>query len=59
MIAGVGESEKSLKSEAADLLYHLLVLLESRGVAIEDVLAVLEGRAGVSGLKEKAERPKR
>ena len=48
-----------LKAEAADLLYHLLVLLESRGVAIEDVLGVLEGRAGVSGLKEKADRAKR
>jgi phosphoribosyl-ATP pyrophosphohydrolase len=59
VIAGVGESEDALKSEAADLLYHLLVLLESRGVAIEDVLAVLEGRAGVSGLKEKADRTKR
>jgi phosphoribosyl-ATP pyrophosphohydrolase len=59
VIAGVGESEDALKSEAADLLYHLLVLLESRGIAIEDVLAVLEGRAGVSGLKEKADRTKR
>jgi phosphoribosyl-ATP pyrophosphohydrolase len=35
------------------------VLLESRGVAIVDVLAVLEKRQGVSGLKEKAERGKR
>jgi phosphoribosyl-ATP pyrophosphohydrolase len=59
VIAGVGESDDALKGEAADLLYHLLVLLESRGVAIEDVLAVLEGRAGVSGLEEKADRTKR
>jgi phosphoribosyl-ATP pyrophosphohydrolase len=59
VIAGVGESEDALKSEAADLLYHLLVLLESRGIAIEDVLRVLEGRAGISGLKEKADRTKR
>ena len=59
VIAAVGESEDALKGEAADLLYHLLVLLESRGIAIEDVLAVLEGRAGVSGLKEKADRTKR
>ena len=50
---------RQLKAEAADLLYHLLVLLESRGVAIADVLAVLDKRSGVSGLKEKAERPKR
>jgi phosphoribosyl-ATP pyrophosphohydrolase len=39
--------------------YHLLVLLESRGVAIGDVLGVLAKRSGVSGLKEKAERGKR
>ncbi len=32
VIAGVGESDEALKEEAADLLYHLLVLLESRGV---------------------------
>ena len=38
---------KHLKAEAADLLYHLLVLLESRGVAIADVLAVLDKRSGV------------
>lgn len=39
--------------EAADLLFHLLVLLGHRGIAFEDVLAVLEGREGVSGLQEK------
>jgi phosphoribosyl-ATP pyrophosphohydrolase len=59
VVAGVGESEEALKAEAADLLYHLIVLLESRGVAIADVLAVLERRQGVSGLKEKADRAKR
>jgi phosphoribosyl-ATP pyrophosphohydrolase len=59
VIAGAAESDEALKAEAADLLYHLLVLLESRGVAISDVLQVLERRAGVSGLKEKADRGKR
>jgi phosphoribosyl-ATP pyrophosphohydrolase len=59
VIAGIGESDEALKSEAADLLYHLLVLLESRGVELADVLAVLEQRQGVSGLKEKADRAKR
>jgi phosphoribosyl-ATP pyrophosphohydrolase len=59
VIAGTSESEQALKGEAADLLYHLLVLLESRGVAIADVLAVLKDRSGTSGLKEKAERAKR
>jgi phosphoribosyl-ATP pyrophosphohydrolase len=59
VMAGAGESDEALKEEAADLLYHLLVLLESRGVAISDVLEVLEKRSGVSGLKEKADRAKR
>jgi phosphoribosyl-ATP pyrophosphohydrolase len=59
VIAALQESDEALKGEAADLLYHLLVLLEARGVAIEDVLTVLEGRVGVSGLKEKADRAKR
>ncbi len=59
VLAGAGESDEALKNEAADLIYHLLVLLESRGVALADVLAVLESRQGVSGLKEKAERAKR
>lgn len=59
VIAGAGESDDALKQEAADLLYHLLVLLESREVAIADVLKVLEARSGVSGLKEKADRAKR
>jgi len=58
IIAAMGESDEALKEEAADLIYHLLVLLESRGVALADVLAVLERRAGVSGLKEKADRAK-
>jgi len=59
VMAGAGESDEALREEAADLLYHLLVLLESRGVAISDVLEVLEKRSGVSGLKEKADRAKR
>lgn len=56
VIAGVAQGEAELKAEAADVIYHLLVLLESRGVAITDVLAVLEGRMGTSGLAEKAAR---
>ena len=58
VIAAVAEGDEALKGEAADLLYHLLVLLEVRGVDIADVLAVLEKRQGVSGLKEKADRSK-
>lgn len=59
VLAGAGESDEALKGEAADLLYHLLVLLESRNLALADVLEVLERRQGVSGLQEKAERAKR
>ena len=59
VIAATAETPEALKAEAADLLYHLLVLLESRGVGIDEVLAVLDDRSGVSGLKEKAERGKR
>ncbi len=59
VIAAAAESDAALTAEAADLLYHLLVLLESRGVDLAAVLAVLEKRVGTSGLKEKADRPKR
>jgi phosphoribosyl-ATP pyrophosphohydrolase len=58
VIAAIGESDEALTAESADLLYHLLVLLESRGVSFADVLAVIEKRIGTSGLKEKAERSK-
>jgi phosphoribosyl-ATP pyrophosphohydrolase len=56
VIAALEESDDALKSEAADLIYHLLVLLESRSVPIADVLSVLEGRMGISGVEEKAGR---
>ncbi len=56
VIAGVGEDATYLKAEAADLIYHLLVLLEARGIAIGDVLDVLSARMGRSGLDEKASR---
>jgi len=56
VIASLNESDAALCSEAADVIYHLLVLLESRSVSIADVLAVLESRMGTSGLEEKARR---
>jgi phosphoribosyl-ATP pyrophosphohydrolase len=56
IIAALGGDKQALKREAADLLYHLLVLLESRGVALQDVLAELQARMGTSGLAEKAAR---
>jgi phosphoribosyl-ATP pyrophosphohydrolase len=56
VIAAIGEDDDALRAEAADLLYHLLVLLESRNIELEEVIAVLEGRSGVSGVDEKARR---
>lgn len=56
IIAALGESDDKLRSEAADLLYHLLVLLEARNVALADVLAELDRRMGQSGHAEKASR---
>ena len=50
----MSEDDTAVTAEAADVLYHLLVLLEVRGVAFADVLAVLEKREGTSGLDEKA-----
>lgn len=59
VIAAIAQSPQSLKSEAADVLYHLIVLLEARGVAFDDVLAELDKRSGTSGLSEKAARLQR
>jgi phosphoribosyl-ATP pyrophosphohydrolase len=56
VIASLGSDATAIKREAADLVYHLLVLLESRGVALSDVLAELEQRMGTSGHSEKASR---
>ncbi len=56
VIAALGTDTGALKAEAADVLYHLLVLLESRNVTLDEVLKVLEGRMGTSGLEEKASR---
>ncbi len=56
LIAALRQDEAALTKEAADLLYHLLVLLEVRGVPLADVMAELETRMGQSGLAEKAQR---
>ena len=52
-----GDREK-LASEAADVLYHLLVMLTARDVSLDQVMAVLDAREGTSGIAEKAARPK-
>ena len=56
IVAAFDSDPAHLTAEAADVLFHLLVLLESRNVALADVLAVLEKRGGTSGLDEKAAR---
>jgi phosphoribosyl-ATP pyrophosphohydrolase/phosphoribosyl-AMP cyclohydrolase len=50
------ESEERVAAEAADLIYHVMVGLRSRDVSWRDVLAVLEARAGTSGVTEKQQR---
>jgi phosphoribosyl-ATP pyrophosphohydrolase len=56
VIAGVGNNRDHLIAESADLLFHLLVLLKSRGVELEEVEATLAQRTGMSGIEEKAAR---
>ena len=58
VIAALSQDARALTREAADLLYHLLVLLESRNVPLRDVMAELESRMSSSGLAEKAARGK-
>ena len=56
VIAGVGDERGRLIAESADLLFHLMVLLKSRGVKLEEVEAELAQRTKMSGLEEKAAR---
>ena len=56
IIAAVSQEEVNLRDEAADTLYHLLVLLHARGVAIDDVMSELKRRTAQSGIAEKASR---
>lgn len=56
VVAALTENDEALKGEAADIIFHLAVLLESRGLSIMDALAVLESRMGTSGVAEKAAR---
>ena len=56
VIAAVENDRGHLIAESADLLFHLLVLLKSRGVSLEEVETALEKRTTLSGLDEKAAR---
>tara|TARA_R110002124_G_scaffold34193_9_gene112545 strand:+ start:776 stop:1090 length:315 start_codon:yes stop_codon:yes gene_type:complete len=57
LIEAVKGDRAGLTSEAADVLYHLLVMLAARDVPLSDVLAELQRREGTSGIAEKAARP--
>ncbi len=56
VIAAVAQDAGALRAEAADLLFHLLVLLADAGLSLDDVRAELARREGLSGLAEKAQR---
>jgi phosphoribosyl-ATP pyrophosphohydrolase len=56
MVAAMEGDRGQVTREAADLIYHLLVLLQVTGVTLEDVKAELAHRTGTSGLAEKAAR---
>ena len=58
IIEAVKDNRDGLISESADVLFHLLVMLQSRGVSLDEVLAELDRRQGTSGIAEKAARPK-
>ena len=56
VIAALSGESKELVGEAADLIFHLMVLLAEKGVPLDKVLAELDRREGLSGLAEKAAR---
>ncbi|MGR7995274.1 phosphoribosyl-ATP diphosphatase [Xanthobacter sp. ZOL 2024] len=58
VIAAVSGPSEELIAESSDLLYHLLVVLNARGISLNAVHAELARRTGRSGLEEKASRAK-
>ena len=56
IVAALTGTREELVSEAADTLFHLLVLLDAKGVSLAEVLAELERREGTSGIAEKQAR---
>lgn len=56
IVSAVGRDRDGVALEAADVLYHLLVLLRASGVTLEEVMAELDRRTAQSGLEEKASR---
>lgn len=58
IIAAIANDRANLTAEAADLLYHLLVVLKIADIPLSEIYAELEQRTGQTGLQEKASRPK-
>lgn len=56
VIAALSRDREGLRDEAADLLYHLLVVLHIKGVSVKEVFDELERRTARSGIEEKASR---
>ena len=56
VIAAIQDDKAALTGEAADLVFHLLVLLADAGLTLDDVRAELARREGMSGIEEKASR---
>ncbi|RGP42270.1 Phosphoribosyl-ATP diphosphatase [Altererythrobacter insulae] len=56
VIAALSGGREEVVGEAADLIFHLLVLLQARRVTLEEVMAELDRREGTSGIEEKASR---
>ena len=56
IIEAVKGDQKALTSEAADVVYHLMVMLASRSIDFSDVLTELARRSDISGLDERAQR---
>ena len=56
VIAALSGSREELVGEAADTIFHLLVLLDAKGVGLDEVLAEMDRREGNSGIAEKAAR---
>ncbi|WP_174274135.1 phosphoribosyl-ATP diphosphatase [Sphingomonas bacterium] len=56
LVASLAQDHAAMTGEAADLIFHLMVLLADAGIEWREVLAELERREGTSGLAEKASR---
>ena len=56
IVASIKKKKKDIIGEAADTLYHMLVLLRSKNISINEVMTELASREGISGIEEKRQR---